>query len=93
MKIDYYLKGYILYYKDDAILTHCKFYGEPKFKPKRGGNALYKDASHKRMHFLPLIPRLKMLYASMNSASYMTWHFENQRSDGVMTHPFMVNFD
>ena len=25
----------MLYYKDDTILTHCKFYAEARFKPKK----------------------------------------------------------
>ena len=86
-KIDCCLKGCMLYYKDDADLTQCKFCESPRFKPKRSGNGRYKDVPYKRMHYLPLIPRLKRLYASMSSAPHMRWHFENKRNDGVMTHP------
>ena len=77
----------MLYYKDDAALTHYKFYGEPRFKAKRGGSMMYKDVPHKRMHYLPLIPKLKRLYTSMSLAPYIRWYFENRKSDGVMTHP------
>ena len=87
VRIDYCFNGCMLYYKDDVALTYCKFYREPRFRPKRRGSVTYKDVSHKRIHYLPLIPRLKRLYASMSSAPYMRWCFENQRSDGVMTHP------
>ena len=84
-KIDCCLNGCMLYYKYDADLTQCKFCESPRFKPKRSANG--KDVPYKRMHYLPLIPRLKRLYASMSSAPHMRWHFENKRSDGVMTHP------
>ena len=77
IKIDCYLKGHILYYKNDAALTHYKFYREHKFKPKRGDNVAYKDVSHKRMNYLPLILKLKKLYTLMSSASHMKWHFVN----------------
>ena len=77
MKIDCYLNGCIIYYKHDAALTHCKFCGEPRFKSKKRESVTYKDIPHKRMHYLPLIPGLKRLYASISSASYMRWHFEN----------------
>ena len=87
MKIYYYLKGRMLYYENDAGLTHCKFCGEPTFKPKRMGSVAYKDVQYKRMHYQPLIPRLKRLYASMSLAPYMRWHFGNQRSDSAMTLP------
>jgi len=39
------------------------------------------------MHYLPLIPRLKRIYASMSSAPYMRWHHENRREPGVLCHP------
>ncbi|WMV29453.1 hypothetical protein MTR67_022838 [Solanum verrucosum] len=39
------------------------------------------------MHYLPLIPRLKRLYASMRSASHMRWHREYRRPPGVLSHP------
>ena len=65
VKIDFCLNGCILYYKDDIALTYCKFYGKPRFKSKRGGSVMYKDVLHKRIHNLPLIPRLKRLYGSI----------------------------
>ena len=71
VKIDCCLNECILYYKDDVTLTHCKLCGEPRFKSKRRGSVMYKDAPYKRMHYLPLIPRLKRLYASMSLAPYM----------------------
>ncbi|XP_019266462.1 PREDICTED: uncharacterized protein LOC109243903 [Nicotiana attenuata] len=46
-----------------------------------------KKAAVKSMHYLPLIPRLKRLYASMSSAPHMRWHYENRRPPGVMCHP------
>ena len=58
------------------------------FKPKRGESVVYKDVPQKRMHYLPLNARLERLCASMSSIPYMKWHFENRRSDRVMTHPF-----
>ena len=76
----------MLYYKDDATLTYFKFYGELRFKPKRGGSVAYKNVLHKRMHYLPLITWLKRLYVSISLAPHIRWHFENWRSDGVMTH-------
>ena len=39
------------------------------------------------MHYLPLTPKLKRLYASMSLAPHMRWHIENKRNDDVMTHP------
>ncbi|XP_004252205.2 uncharacterized protein [Solanum lycopersicum] len=41
----------------------------------------------KAMHYLPLIPRLKRLYASNRSAPHVRWHHEHRRPPGVMCHP------
>ena len=80
------MKSYILYYKDDIALTHLKFYRTPKFRPKKGGSGKYKDVPQERMHYFPLVPRLKRLYILMNSPPYIWWHRENKRNDGVITH-------
>jgi len=39
------------------------------------------------MFYLPIIPRLQRLYASMDSTSKMRWHHENKRGDGLFRHP------
>ncbi|KAH0724842.1 hypothetical protein KY284_000707 [Solanum tuberosum] len=38
------------------------------------------------MHYLPLIPRLNRLYASMRSAPHMRWHREYRRLPSVLSH-------
>jgi len=40
------------------------------------------------MHYLPIIPRLKRLFASHSSAQHMRWYYENPREPGVLCHPF-----
>ena len=39
------------------------------------------------MYYLPLISRLKRLYASNKSSPHMGWYSENRRPTGVMFHP------
>ncbi|XP_057718959.1 uncharacterized protein LOC130933375 isoform X2 [Arachis stenosperma] len=87
IKIDCCSNNCMLYRKDDAVLTSCKFCEAPRFKPISDGGCKSKRVPVRRMHYLPLIPRLRRLYASMSSAPHMTWHIKNQRDDGVMTHP------
>ncbi|XP_057426300.1 uncharacterized protein LOC130719704 [Lotus japonicus] len=87
-KIDCCDKGCMLFYTDeDMKLKHCKFCGGPRYHRKKVGRDNYKEVPVKRMHYLPLIPRLKRLYASMSSALHMRWHYENKRKPGVMCHP------
>ncbi|XP_059277583.1 uncharacterized protein LOC132031647 [Lycium ferocissimum] len=75
--------GCMLYYKDDKGLESCKFCGRARFKRTHSG----KRVAVKAMHYLPLIPRLKRLYASNSSAPHMRWHSENRRPHRVMCHP------
>ncbi|XP_070057821.1 uncharacterized protein [Nicotiana tomentosiformis] len=83
VRIDFCEDGYMLYYKGDTELESCKFCEKPRFKRVFSG----KKAVVKSMHYLPLIPRLKWLYASMLYVPHMIWYYENRRSPSVMCHP------
>ncbi|XP_059306308.1 uncharacterized protein LOC132057715 [Lycium ferocissimum] len=83
MKIDCCEKVCMLYYRDDADLENCKVCGISYFKQL----ASDKRVAVKAMHNLPLIARLKRLYASLSSAPHMRWHYENRRPPGVLCHP------
>ncbi|XP_019240938.1 PREDICTED: uncharacterized protein LOC109220923 [Nicotiana attenuata] len=85
-RIDCCEKGCMLFYKDDASLENCKFCNQPRFKEVTNANTK-KKVPVKAMHYLPLIPRLKRLYASMSSASHMRWHYEHRRPPGILCHP------
>uniref|UniRef100_A0A151UEQ9 Uncharacterized protein n=1 Tax=Cajanus cajan TaxID=3821 RepID=A0A151UEQ9_CAJCA len=39
------------------------------------------------MFYLPIIPRLQRMFASMQTPGHMTWHHENKKSVGVLRHP------
>ena len=67
MRIHCCENGCMLYYKDDIDLESCKFCGKCHYKQKASG----KKVPIKAMHYLPLIPRLKRLYASNRSAPHM----------------------
>ncbi|XP_016549954.2 uncharacterized protein LOC107849957 isoform X3 [Capsicum annuum] len=84
-RIHYWEKGCMLFYKEDANLEHCKFCNQPLYKEVTYAKG--KKVPLKSMHYLPLIPRLKRLYASMSSAPHMRWHYENKRPPSVLCHP------
>ncbi|XP_019197078.1 PREDICTED: uncharacterized protein LOC109190933 [Ipomoea nil] len=86
-KIDCCVNNCMLYYKSEINDKHCKFCGEARFKPCPSGSTRAKEVPRKRMHYLPLIPRLQRLYASHSSASHMRWHYENRHEPGIMCHP------
>ncbi|XP_049410700.1 uncharacterized protein LOC125873917 [Solanum stenotomum] len=83
IRIDCCEKGCMLYYKEDVNLESCKFCSHPRYKIGSTGKKL----AIKAMHYLPLIPKLKRLYASNSSAPHMRWHCENRRPPGIMCHP------
>jgi len=88
IKIDYCIDGCMLFYLDeDKQLTEYKFCHKPHYKTKRMGRGKHKDHPVKRINYLPLIPRLRRLYASMSFAPHMRWHFENKRKEGLLCHP------
>ncbi|XP_075074775.1 uncharacterized protein LOC142162330 [Nicotiana tabacum] len=84
-RIDCCEKGCMLFYKDDATLENCKFCNQPRYK--KVINSKKKKVPVKVMHYLPLIPRLKRVYASMSSAPHMRWHHENKRPPDILCHP------
>ncbi|XP_075091746.1 uncharacterized protein LOC142171923 [Nicotiana tabacum] len=85
-RTDYCEKGCMLFYKDDVSLENCKFCNQLRFKEIINANTK-KKVPVKEMHCLPLIPRLKRLYASMSSTSHMRWHYEHRRPPGILCHP------
>ncbi|XP_058729647.1 uncharacterized protein LOC131601773 isoform X2 [Vicia villosa] len=87
-KIDCCVNGCMLFYTDECKqLKECKFCNAPRYEKKKIGKGRFKEVPIKRMHYLPLTPRLKRLYASMSSAPHMTWHYETRREPGVLCHP------
>ena len=86
-KIDCCPDGCMLYNGEHKNDIECKFCGAPRYKTQKVGRGQYKKVPVKRMHYLPLIPRLKRLYASMSSAPHMRWHYENRRDAGFLCHP------
>ncbi|XP_038711822.1 uncharacterized protein LOC120006015 [Tripterygium wilfordii] len=79
--------GGMIYYKDDANLTHCKFCEADRYKPRRSGRGNFKEILVKRMWYLPLIPRLQRLFSSTVTAKEMRWHYEHQQEADIMCHP------
>jgi len=40
----------------------------------------------KSMFYLPIIPRLQRMFASMQTTQHMTWHYE-KKIEGMLCHP------
>jgi len=86
-KIDCCVNGCMLFYTEENLeLKEWKFCNAPRYTKRKVGKGRFKEVPVKRMHYLPLIPRLKRLYASMSSAPHMRWHHK-KRQPGVLCHP------
>ena len=83
-KIDTCLKGCMLFWKEDANLRNCKVCNQERYKPRKKKG---KEVPYKRMHYLPITPRLQRLYASSVTASNMRWHSVRTEEEGTLTHP------
>ena len=77
----------MLYYNNDGVLTECKFCNKRRYRAKTVGTRNKKLVPIKAMFYFPIIPRLHRLFASMQTASQMSWHYENKRSSGILCHP------
>ncbi|KAL4579990.1 hypothetical protein LXL04_016162 [Taraxacum kok-saghyz] len=80
--------GCMIYWIGDKDLDMCKSFNLDRFKPRSRSASTRSRKPWKRMHFFPLTPRLKRLYASHATAGSMCWHATNHGHDfGVMYHP------
>ncbi|PKU79447.1 hypothetical protein MA16_Dca000792 [Dendrobium catenatum] len=87
-KIDCSINGCMLYYKDDAAKVIFHTCNAPRFKPNSGKqHRPKKDVPYSHLFYLPIIPRLQRLYASMSSAGHIRWHKEKIVKSGVLSHP------
>jgi len=72
IKIDCCIDGCMLFYSDeDKQLTECKFCHKPRYKTKRVGWGKYKHVPVKRMHYLPLIPRLFVVHIFISKLIFL----------------------
>ena len=75
------------YGKNDGGLLQCRLCNKPWYHAPKAGRNKAKPIPIKAMFYLPIIPRLKRLFASRQTADQMTWHYENRRDSGVLRHP------
>ncbi|XP_051130137.1 uncharacterized protein LOC127250747 isoform X3 [Andrographis paniculata] len=86
-KIDCCQLGCMLFWKEDECLECCKFCEKPRYKVKNG-----RRRPIRYMFYLPITPRLKCLFVSTRTASYMRWHAGHHHESGnVLCHPSDTN--
>ena len=68
-RIDYCVDDCMLYYNNNGVLTECKVCNKLRYRAKTIGNSNKKPFPIKTMFYLPIIPRLQKMFASMQTAS------------------------
>lgn len=92
-KINCCIRGFMLFHENEfgtnnEALEECKFCNNPRYLVcSKAINHKQKHILVKSMFYLPIIPRLKIMFASMHRASQITWHHTNKISSGTMWHP------
>lgn len=92
-RIDCCVKGCMLYYDNefgmnDANLVECKFCQQPRYHQRNNSRVSRgKSIPRKAMFYLPIVSRLQRLFASIQTAGNMTWHYENRRNSSELRHP------
>ena len=76
----------ILYRKEYADMHVCPVCKASRYK--RQNTAKVKEGPPAKMlWYLPVIPRLKRLFANPKEARLLHWHSEERKKDGKLRHP------
>ena len=76
-KINCCVNGSMLFYdnnngKNDSSLLQCKYCGQPRYRTKHPEQRQKKPIPLKSMFYLPIIPRLQRMFASIQTTQHMT---------------------
>jgi hypothetical protein len=79
----------ILYRKDLSNLHSCPVCKASRYKRKSESDAgeVNKGIPAKVVWYLPVIPRLKRLFANPREAKLLRWHSDDRMKDGKLRHP------
>nr|GFA14624.1 hypothetical protein [Tanacetum cinerariifolium] len=81
----------ILYKKDYKDIHECPVCKASRYKHHKNLRKLDSDVTKngppaKMLWYLPIIPRLKKLYANPKDAKLLRWHAKERKTDGKMRH-------
>ena len=73
---------------ETVVVVMNKFSNKPRYRAKTTGRSNRKSVPVKAMFYMPLLLRFQRLFQSIQTASQMSWHYENRRSSGMLRHPY-----
>ena len=78
----------ILYRDEFAELDYCPVCRVSRYKLKNVDSSVHPIAGNPRptkvCWYIPIIPRLKRLFANGEDAKNLTWHADSRKSDGLL---------
>jgi hypothetical protein len=80
----------MLLYKEQKDETKCLKCGKSRFVEliNEDSEKVMMKVTHKQLCYMPLTPRMKLLFLSKKTTRHMRWHKEGIReNDQVMVHP------
>ncbi|KAL6646663.1 hypothetical protein ACP70R_015740 [Stipagrostis hirtigluma subsp. patula] len=83
---DIYEAKLVIYLQDCPICGTSR-YKRRKDKGDGEGGSMRRGAPRKVVWYLPIIPRLKRLFANEKEAKLLRWHKEGRKNDGMLRHP------
>jgi hypothetical protein len=91
-KIDVCKRNCILFWKEHKDDTECMHCGRSRYVKvvNEDGASVTTKVAVKQLCYMPIIPRLKWLYLSEETAKQMRWHKEGKRDSedsDIMLHP------
>lgn len=81
-----------LFRGDYSDLEECPICGTSRYKSRRDvgeddGCSRRRGVPRKVVWYLPILPRLKRLFANKKEAKLLRWHKEGRKNDGLLRHP------
>jgi hypothetical protein len=80
----------MFFYTEHKNEMKCLKCGKSRFVEviNKDGEKVTMKVAHKQLHYMPLMPRMKWLFLSKETAKHMRWHKKGVReNDQVMVHP------
>jgi len=83
----------ILYRGENENMRRCPICNFPRYKRNlakdrdKGEDEVTTGVPYKVVWYLPIIPRLKRMYADPKQSELMRWHADKRKNDGLLRHP------
>jgi hypothetical protein len=89
-KIDVYRNSCMFFWKEHKEENTCLKCGKPRYVEviNDDGETVTTEVAHKQLCYMPILPRLKLMFLSKRTVIHMLWHKDSERENKeMMVHP------